>query len=206
MLACEDYGDWKQYDSGASTVGVEILRRGVATAKKKASVAKELAFLLEKSGALEEAIQKLSMAIEHYDLGSPAKLVELRAQWKRRAGDELGAGEDERWLRRANQKVKRTQRGELASALRDSPTKANLDAYLEAGFALPKDGRLLAALLGVCDDAPHLMPVLTTLDSLVDDNDVKNQRLLSQKLDTLILKIGDGEAVDLARSIKDKLA
>jgi hypothetical protein len=93
---------------------------------------------------------------------------------------------------------------ELTSELHAKADKAALSAYLAAGLALPEDPRLLVRLLDV-PDAELLTRVLGALLQLVEGGQKPSRMLLIQKLDAIVLRLGSGEAVDLAKQIRAEL-
>lgn len=89
----------------------------------------------------------------------------------------------------------------------DLQTKADgpsLSAYLAAGLELPEDARLLLRLLDVTDTT-LLVPVLKGLQRIVEAGQKPSRMLLIQKLDAIALRLGSGEAADLARDIRAEL-
>lgn len=92
----------------------------------------------------------------------------------------------------------------LTAALTDKADLASLSAFLDAGFTLPADGRLLVRLLDVADQA-RLVPVLEALLAVVEGGQKPSRMLLIQKLDALVLRFGSGPAVSLAQQIRAEL-
>jgi hypothetical protein len=93
---------------------------------------------------------------------------------------------------------------ELTQTLRDKGDAASLEAFLEAGLALPEDARLLLRLLDVQKEA-LLEPVLRALLALVEGGQKPSRMLLIQKIDALILRLGSGGAVELAKQLRAAL-
>ena len=93
----------------------------------------------------------------------------------------------------------------LTTALKDKPTEKSLKAFLKAGLVLPEDARFLMKLLDFEKDN-LLEPVLEKLLDIVESGKRPNRMLLIQKLDSLIMRQGDGPAVDLAKTLKAALS
>jgi hypothetical protein len=93
---------------------------------------------------------------------------------------------------------------ELTQALRDKGDAAALEAFLAADLALPEDPRLLIRLLDLQKET-LLEPVLRALLELIEGGQKPSRMLLIQKLDALVLRLGSGSAVDLARQIRAAL-
>ncbi len=92
----------------------------------------------------------------------------------------------------------------LTADLQDKADLASLAAYLDAGLALPQDGRLLVRLLDA-NDAARLVPVLETLLAVVEGGQKPSRMLMIQKLDALILRLGSGRTVELAQQVRSEL-
>lgn len=92
----------------------------------------------------------------------------------------------------------------LLADLNNKSDAASLAAYLDAGLELPEDARLMVKLLDVSDT--KLLPlVLRILLKIVEGGQKPSRMLLIQKLDAIILKLGSGEAVELAQQIRAEL-
>lgn len=89
-------------------------------------------------------------------------------------------------------------------ALREAPSAATLSRVLELGLELPDDPRLLMQLIDL-EDEPMLIAVLTALLAIVEGGKKPNRMLLLQKVNALELRLGSGEAVELARQIRAAL-
>lgn len=92
----------------------------------------------------------------------------------------------------------------LTADLTGKADAASLRAYLDAGLELPADARLLMRLLDV-QDVALLVPVLRALQAIVAAGQKPSRMLLIQKLDAVILRLGSGEAVELAQEIRGDL-
>ncbi|MFO0723635.1 MAG: hypothetical protein U1E65_07645 [Myxococcota bacterium] len=92
----------------------------------------------------------------------------------------------------------------LTEALQTGADAASLKAYLDAGLPLPEDSRLLIRLLDL-SDADLLVPVLKSLMAIVSGGQKPSRMLLLQKLDAIALRLGRGEAADLARDLRAEL-
>jgi hypothetical protein len=92
----------------------------------------------------------------------------------------------------------------LTVALNDKADLPSLVAFLDGGLTLPADGRLLLRLLDVPDPA-RLVPVLRALLEVVEGGQKPSRMLLIQKLDALILRLGNGPAVELAQQVRAEL-
>lgn len=116
-------------------------------------------------------------------------------------GVELPAALKEK-LGPASEEGQKKQR--LLAELSDKADLASLAAVLDAGIALPADARLLLRLLDVGDGA-RLVPVLEALLAIVEAGQKPSRMLLIQKLDALVLKLGSGPVVELARTLRAEL-
>lgn len=92
----------------------------------------------------------------------------------------------------------------LTAELQDKADLAALSAYLDAGLTLPAEARLLVRLLDV-NDVVRLVPVLEALLAVVEAGQKPSRMLVIQKLDALVLRLGSGPTVDLARQIRAEL-
>lgn len=206
MLACEHYGPWEQYLSKSRPeLGVEVLEPGLVTAKRKGPVARDLARVAGEAGKLDVAVKAIAEALKSDDLDDRNALIELRAKWLHALGKDAEAEADERDLQRAAAKKRNARKVHLTDALKASPSPETLSEYIEAGFPFPKDARLLTSLLGITEEDRLLIPVLKALRELLGTEKAPNPRLLSQRLDALLLRISDGPAHEAARSLKDAL-
>ena len=96
------------------------------------------------------------------------------------------------------------QKQALTEALQNTADAPSLKNYLEAGHALPEDSRLLIRLLDL-PDPTLLLPVLKGLMAIVHGGQKPSRMLLIQKLDAIALRLGNGEAADLARELRAEL-
>jgi len=94
---------------------------------------------------------------------------------------------------------------ELLEKLKKKPDASSLKAVVDAGVALPEDARFLMGLL-VIEDEALLIPVLEKLLDIVESGKRPNRMLLIQKIDALIMRDGDGKAVELAQTLRSALA
>jgi hypothetical protein len=93
----------------------------------------------------------------------------------------------------------------LMTALKEKPTEKALKAVIKAGVELPEDARFLMKLLDFEKDN-LLEPVLEKLLDIVESGKRPSRMLLIQKLDALVMRQGDGPAVDLAKTLKAALS
>jgi hypothetical protein len=121
---------------------------------------------------------------------SPGAAVELPQHLKERLGPASDADKKSR---------------ALMDALKDKADAKSLKAVLKAGLALPEDARFLMKLLDL-DQNELLEPVLEKLLDIVESGTRPSRMLLIQKIDALVMRQGDGPAVDLAKTLRSALA
>ncbi len=97
-----------------------------------------------------------------------------------------------------------SQSVELGKALADKADAPSLKAFLDAGLELPDDARLLMRFLDL-DEAELLTPVLQKLLDIVEGGKRPNRMLLIQKIDGLVMRLGDGPVVELAQDLRGAL-
>lgn len=90
---------------------------------------------------------------------------------------------------------------EATENLKNNPGEDSLRAYLDGGFELPNDPRLLMSLTDVRDET-LLQPVLKQLLDLVEDGKKPNRMLLMQRLQTVENFAEDDETLDLVKMIR----
>lgn len=96
------------------------------------------------------------------------------------------------------------ERQDALRALKESPSAESLEKVLALGLELPDDPRLLMQLLDLQDES-LLRPVLQALLAIVESGKKPNRMLLLQKVDALMLRLGGGEAVELAQQLRAAL-
>lgn len=96
------------------------------------------------------------------------------------------------------------ERQDALRALKESPSAETLQKVLGLGLALPDDPRLLMQLMELADES-LLLPVLTALLAIVEGGKKPNRMLLLQKIGALELRLGEGDAVELARQLRAAL-
>lgn len=96
------------------------------------------------------------------------------------------------------------QKAALQDALQKDPGATTLKAYLDAEFELPDDARLLMRMLDI-DDTALLVPLLEKLIDIVEGGKRPNRMLLIQRIDALVMRHGDGPAVELAQTLRSAL-
>ena len=92
----------------------------------------------------------------------------------------------------------------LMDALKSKADGPSLRAVLDAGLALPEDARFLMKLLDLESD-DLLEPVLEKLLDIVESGKKPSRMLLIQKIDALVMRQGDGTAVELAKTLRAAL-
>lgn len=96
------------------------------------------------------------------------------------------------------------ERRRLMDALKSSPSRDTLRAYLDAGHPLPEDPRLLTHLLDIRDE-PLLRKVLEALRGLVASGKAPSRMLLLQRLQALENFAEEQETLELARAVRAAL-
>ena len=80
----------------------------------------------------------------------------------------------------------------------------SLRAVIDAELPLPEDARFLMKLLDLEEDE-LLEPVLEKLLDIVESGKKPSRMLLIQKIDALVMRQGDGPAVELAKTLRAAL-
>lgn len=184
--------------------GTAVLEKGLGIAKHNAGLAWTLAELYAEGEAWADAERALSAGIEQ-QRPPPDAWLERRATWRRKLGNIVGAEADEKSVRQHGQSEKNKKRLAAVKALQKDPSESGLKSFLESGFVLPPDGRLLAALLGTTGNEKMLEAVLSAVEGLLDAKGNFSPRLLAQRLDTVILRLDGGKVEDHARRIRARL-
>jgi len=92
----------------------------------------------------------------------------------------------------------------LLDALKEKADAKSLQAVIKANLPLPEDARFLMKLLDL-EQSDLLAPVLEKLLDIVETGKRPNRMLLLQKVDALIMRQGDGAAVELAKTLRAAL-
>ncbi len=92
----------------------------------------------------------------------------------------------------------------LLDALTSKADATSLRAVIDAELPLPDDARFLMKLLDLEEDE-LLEPVLEKLLDIVESGKKPSRMLLIQKIDALVMRQGDGPAVELAKTLRAAL-
>lgn len=93
---------------------------------------------------------------------------------------------------------------ELTDALMKTPSKETLQAFVDAGFVLPENPRLLTQLLDTRDEA-LTRSVLSRLVELIEQGKKPNRMLLLQRMTAAENWVEEDETRSLMEALKERL-